>query len=165
MINIARIPHLPQIDTIYNQAVRDGLRTAHRQPLSREERLAWFEKHDPATHPIFVYLNGGNVLGWLSVSPYREGRESLNEVADISYYVDYNHHNKGIATRLMDRALTFCSDAPFRLLVAMLVSGNAESIAVLKKFGFAEWGRIPDAIHQGDTFRDHLYYGRKLTGD
>lgn len=165
MVEIAQTAHLSQIDAIYNQAVHDGLRTAHQNPLSREERHAWFKKHNPATHPIFVYLDDGNVLGWLSISPYRAGRESLNEVAEISYYVDYEHHNKGIATQLMDRAMAFCSDAPFRLLVAILVSGNTESIAVLKKYGFAEWGRIPDAIHHKNYFRDHLYYGRKLTGD
>ncbi|NGP76838.1 N-acetyltransferase [Balneolaceae bacterium YR4-1] len=157
MITRAQKEHLPEINDIYNQAINDGLRTAHLSPISEQERLEWFEHHDNEQFPIFVWLDNDTVLGWLSVSPYRSGRDALSEVAEISYYVDYNRHGEGIASELMKHAIAFCSRASYRILVAILISGNEESIGLLHKFGFEESGRIKRAIHYKDIYRDHLY--------
>ena len=157
MITKAQEKHLQQIDAIYNQAVRDGLRTAHTQPLSREEREAWFRRHDNELYPIFVWLEDQSVKGWLSVSPYRSGRDALDEVVEISYYVDYGNHGKGIASELMRYGIAYCKKNKFRILVAILISGNDESVGLLKKFGFKESGRIQRAVHYKDIYRDHVY--------
>lgn len=157
MIARAQKEHLPEINDIYNQAINDGLRTAHLSPISEQERLEWFEHHDNEQFPIFVWLDNDTVLGWLSVSPYRSGRDALSEVAEISYYVDYNRHGEGIASELMKHAIAYCSRASYRILVAILISGNEESIGLLHKFGFEESGRIKRAIHYKDIYRDHLY--------
>lgn len=162
MITFAKPQHLQKINDIYNQAVEDGLRTAHTTPVSIQERKNWFERHPAEQHPVFVYTDDRKVSGWISVSPYRSGREALNEVVEISYYVDYNSHGQGIATALMNHALQFCRNSGYRIAVAILVSDNKSSIALLEKFGFAEGGRIPDAIHYQNEFRDHLYMYKKL---
>lgn len=163
MIRFAKEAHLRDIDRIYNQAIDDGLKTAHLQPLNAGERRNWFNNHNASTFPIFVFTEGGQTLGWLSLSPYRSGRGALSEVAEVSYYVDYEHHGKGIASQLMSSAIRFCANSPLRLLVAILISENDQSLALLKKFDFEEWGRIPDGIHYEDTFADHIYWGKRLS--
>jgi RimJ/RimL family protein N-acetyltransferase len=45
----------------------------------------------------------------------------------------------------------------------VLISQNKSSLALLNKFGFIEGGRIPDAIHHENSYRDHLYYYKKLS--
>jgi len=157
LITRARVEHLSQIDDIYNQAVNDGLRTAHLSPLSEKERNEWFKRHDNELFPVFVWLENEAVKGWLSVSPYRSGRDALSEVAEISYYVDYREHGRGIASELMHYGIEYCKKAPFRILVAILISGNEESIGLLNKFGFKESGRIKKAVHYNDLYRDHVY--------
>lgn len=165
MITFAKPQYLQKINDIYNQAVKDGLRTAHTTPLSVDERKVWFERHPPEKYPVFVYMNNESVLGWISVSPYRSGRDALAEVVEISYYVDYNSHGQGVATALMNHALQFCRNTGYRMAVAILISGNNSSIALLEKFGFTEGGRIPSAIHYQNEFRDHLYMYKKLMQD
>lgn len=162
MITLAKPKHLQKINEIYNQAVKDGLRTAHTAPVSLDKRKNWFERHSREQYPIWVYKDDEDVLGWISVSPYRSGREALNEVVEVSYYVDYNSHGQGIATTLMEHAVQFCRDSGYRIAVAILISDNKSSIALVEKFGFAEGGRIPDAIHYQNEFRDHLYMYKKL---
>ncbi len=162
MISRAKPEHLKSINNIYNQAVRDGLRTAHTEPVSLNKRRQWLNNHPKDTHPVFVYLDNDTVLGWLSISPYRAERQALNEVVEISYYVDYDHHNRGVASELMKYGLTFCKVANYRIAVAILVSGNKPSVALLKKFGFSESGRIPDALHFDGEYRDHLYMSKRL---
>lgn len=162
MIVHAKPEHLQSINDIYNQAVNEGLRTAHTNPISLAERKTWFQHHSRERFPIFVYLEKSSVLGWISVSPYRSGREALDEVIEVSYYVDYEHHGQKIATKLMQYAVDFCRQKKFRILVAILISGNEPSIKLLEKFNFCEGGRIPDAIHYKKVFRDHLYMYKKL---
>lgn len=162
MITTATSQHLQDINNIYNKAVKDGLRTAHTEPVSLEERKNWYQKHDSAQYPIFVYLENNKLKGWLSISPYREGRQALNEVVVISYYVDYEHHGQGIASALMEHALNFCKAKNFRLALAILIDGNEPSIKLLEKFHFEECGRIPNGIHYDDIYRNHLYYCKSV---
>ncbi|HEX6981894.1 MAG TPA: GNAT family N-acetyltransferase [Balneolaceae bacterium] len=162
MITKARLEYLPAINEIYNQAVAEGLKTAHTNPTSLEERRDWFKKYPCDRYPVFVYLTDQKPAGWLSVSPYRFGREALDTVVEVSYYIDYNHHGKGIASQLMDHAIDFCSQSKYRILVAILISGNEPSIGLLKKFGFQEGGRIPGAIQYQGEVRDHLYMYKLL---
>lgn len=162
MIKQARPKDLQSINDIYNQAVKDGLRTAHSKPISLTERQGWFKDHSENSFPVFIYEKDNQILGWISISPYRSDRQALDEVVEVSYYVDYEHHGQGIATKLMQHAIQYCTDANYRILVAILVSSNEPSIGLLQKFGFKEGGRIPDAIHYENTFRDHLYMYKRL---
>lgn len=161
MIITGQSDHLPAINNIYNQAVAEGLRTAHTQPTSLEKRKEWFNDHDNR-HPVFVYLLNDLVTGWLSVSDYRSGRGALGEVVEISYYVDYDHHGKGIGTALLEHAITFCKEEDYRILISLLISDNVASIKLLEKFGFRIMGSIPAAIHYNGEFRDHLFMGLQL---
>ncbi len=162
MIRLASSNHLEPINKIYNQAVQDGLRTAHTDPIPLAERKLWFQDHSRDNYPIFVAEQNGTVVGWISVSPYRSDRQALNEVVEVSYYVDYDHHGTGIGTALMNHAIKFCKRKNYRLIVAILVSQNEPSLALLNKFGFHEGGRIPNAIRYGDEYRDHLYMYKEL---
>ncbi|WP_440998626.1 N-acetyltransferase family protein [Fodinibius sp. SL11] len=162
MITRAEPEHLKAINDIYNQAVAEGFRTAHTHPVSLKQRKQWFNRHPKNTYPVFVYLDDNELLGWLSVSKYSKNRAALSEVIEVSYYVDYNHQNQGIATQLMEHALQFCKQSDYRIAVAILVSDNEASIALLNKFGFSEAGRIPDALNFNDKYRDHLYMYKKL---
>lgn len=162
MIVRARSKHLEDINRIYNQAIEDGFRTAHLKPLTVEERQSWFEAHQEDSFPIFVCIEYDAVLGWLSISPYRSGRGALGEVAEVSYYVDYDHHGNGVASKLMSHAIACCRKLPFRILVAILVSDNSESIGLLHKFDFEEAGRVKDAFSYKGELRDHLYMSLKI---
>ncbi|MGD8427192.1 MAG: GNAT family N-acetyltransferase [Balneolaceae bacterium] len=163
MITFAKKHHLQAINDIYNQAVEDGFRTAHTCPISMSERKSWFYHHTEKRYPVFVFIEDERVVGWLSISSYRSDRQALDEVVEVSYYVDYHHHGKGIATRLMQHAIDFCDDAGYRIMVAILVSDNKPSFSFLKKFDFREGGRIPNAIHYHNEFRDHLYMFKNLS--
>ena len=162
MITHARSKHLPAINNVYNQAVAEGLRTAHTNPTSLDERRTWFKKHSSDCYPVFVYLDDDSVVGWLSVSTYSKDRQALNEVVEISYYVDFDYRGQGIASALMEHGLQFCRESGYRIAVAILVSKNQPSISLLEKFGFSEAGRIPDGLNFNGEFCDHLYMYRKL---
>jgi len=153
---------LPDINKIYNQAVKQRFCTAHLKPVGMKERKEWFDAHDPADFPVFVHVDGEMLTGWVSLGPYREDRQALAHVAEVSYYVDENERGKGIGSLLMRHALNLASDYGFSILIAILLNRNPASIGLLHKFGFEEWGRMPGIARIDDKEADHLYYGLKL---
>ena len=161
-IRKATIEDLKAINTIYNQAVAMKFCTAHLEPVGFEERVAWFFNHAQDQYPIFVVENDEQLTGWLSLSPYREKRQALSHVAEISYYVHNNFKGEGVGSRLMSFALAQAPEYGFSILIAILLGRNPASIALLKKFGFEEWGSMPGIARIGDENADHLYYGLKL---
>jgi len=161
-IRLAQREDLPAINSIYNQAVRQRYCTAHLEPVSMEWRGQWYDKHDPDHHPVFVADSGNRVLAWISLGAYRSGRQALAHVAEVSYYVDEHERGKGIGTHLMEHAIKVAPDYDFTVLIAILLNKNPASIALLRRYGFSEWGAMPGiAIIEGQT-ADHIYYGLKI---
>lgn len=150
------------INEIYNQAVRQRFCTAHLKEVGMQEREHWFIAHDPTEFPVFVTLDGEKVVGWVSLGPYREDRQALAHVAEVSYYVHEKERGKGVGGSLLGYALNVSPEYGFSVLIAILLDRNPASIALLLKFGFEEWGRMPGIARIEDQLADHLYYGLRL---
>ena len=165
VIRLAIADDLPAIDRIYNQAVEKGFCTAHTRPMSRQERMDWFARHPGEEYPVYVYEDQGQVAGWLSLSAYRPGREALDEVAELSFYVDFDHHGRGIASALTDHCLGHAAMLNKRVLFAIIIEGNEGSIRVLQKFGFERWGYLPEVIRYDGETRGQVYMGRVLSDE
>ncbi len=154
---------LEAINEIYNQAVSLKFSTAHTEAISMEERLAWFEDHDPDHFPVYVWEENGLVTGWISFSPYRKGRKALQSTAEISYYVDSGYHRRGIGSGLLEHAITMAPQLKFKTLIAILLEPNTASIALLKKFGFQLWGDMPAIAEIDGGKYNHQYFGLHIT--
>ncbi len=155
---------LPSINEIGNQAIRDRFRIAIKSERSLQQRRTWFESRDRNRYPVWICEHEDEILGWLSMEPYREGRELLDGTAVISYFVDYGHHGKGVGSALVEHLL---KNAPeqIRVVFAIIIDGNEGSIRLLKKFGFEQWARLPKVIAVDNTFRDQIYLGKVLRSE
>ena len=152
---------LPQLVEIYNQAIEQHC-TADTSPFTVEQRKDWFAEHTSKEYPLLVAKDGDSVLGYLTLSPYRFGRKALSNTLEISYFVHFEHHRKGVASKLIDNALSLCYTLQVKTLVAILIDSNQGSIGILNKYHFQEWGRLPDIVEFDNGTFDHLYYGLHL---
>lgn len=162
MVRIAIQSDLPAIVAIYNQAIAAGCQTAFTQQVTVEERRSWFAEHDPYHYPVFVFEQDGIVCGWLSVSPYRQGREALRTCVEISYFVDGANRKKGIGSELLSNAIVTCDQMGYKQLLAIIIGNNVASIRLMERFGFEKWGVLPGVYNYSGVICDHLYYGKTL---
>ena len=162
MIRLAHLDDLTSIVDIYNQSIPSQQATGDMQPLRVQDRLAWFEEHRPNQYPIFVAEVEGRVAGWCSLSPYRPGRAALRFTAEISYYIDYAYHHRGLATALVEHALDACPALHIRHVFAIVLEGNEGSLGLLKKMGFDQWGYLPRVADFDGREVGHLYYGKHV---
>lgn len=162
MIRLATPDDLQAIVSIYNEAVAARFATADLTPVSVDSKRDWFREHEPARYPIHVWEEAGGVSGWCSLSPYRRGRMALRFTAEISYYVRQDYRRQGIASRLIQHALTQGEALQCKNLFAIVLERNTSSRALLEKLGFERWGLLPCVADFDGEECGHVYYGRRL---
>ncbi|MCP4311808.1 MAG: N-acetyltransferase [Bacteroidetes bacterium] len=162
LIRLAQGEDLPAINEIYNQAVNERFCTAHLSPVDMDYTSDWFVSHSSDRFPVYVSVDLNKVTGWVSLGPYRSGRQALAHVGEVSYYVDRESRGKGTGSLLLQHALSTAPACGLSILVAILLSENPASIALLEKFGFSLWGSMPGIAKIGTEAADHLYMGLKL---
>ena len=70
----ATLEDLASIVEIYNSTIPSRIVSADTEPVTVEQRLSWFHEHDPSRRPIRVAEADGEVVGWLSLSDFYDGR-------------------------------------------------------------------------------------------
>ena len=159
MIRKALITDLPAIVDIYNQAIISRCCTGDTFCFSADERLPWFMEHNTPRTPVFVFEMEQRVIAYCSISPYRPGRKAFENIGEISYYVDFNYHKKGVGSQLLKHLLMEAAITDYSHLLAILLECNIGSISLLEKFGFKKWGALPNIAHIDNNYYSHLYYG------
>lgn len=151
---------ISSVSEIYSHAVTNR-HTAHLIPPSIDYWEQWISSH-MERFPAFTLLNRDVVAGFGSLSPYREGRQALEEVAEISYYLHPDHQRIGGGTYLITEMLQQASQIGFRHLLAILPGWNTGSMRLLENAKFEKWGELPGIARFGSQFTSHIYYGRHL---
>ncbi|MGB1248827.1 MAG: GNAT family N-acetyltransferase [Chitinophagales bacterium] len=161
-IRPATIADLPKLVKIYNSAIESRQSTGDLIPFTVEERKEWLAKFDSNSYPIYVGEIEEIVVGYVSLSPYRKGRQAMRKIAEISFYLDNDYLNQGIGSKLTDFMIANCQRIGIEVLIAILLDCNTASVALLEKFGFKKWGHFPPVIDFGNAKYGQMYYGREL---
>lgn len=162
IIRKAKAEDLEAIVRIYNQAIEARKFTADIEKIEISSRMRWFKEHCEDKYPIFVSEIDGKVCGWISLSPYRSGREALRFTAEVSYYVDFDYQKRGIGTKLLGYVIKECSQYKIKTIFAIVLEWNSVSIHLLKKFNFKKWGFLPRIADFDGEECGHVYYGLRI---
>jgi len=161
-IRFANIADLPSLVNVYNQAIRAKNATGDTEEFEVNDRVKWFEKFDLNEYPLYIAEVEGRIVGYCSLSPYRPGRIAMSSIAEISYYLDFSMHGKGIGTALLTYAIADCERIQKKCLLAIILDINHQSIGILQKLKFAKWGHFPDIININGRKCSQQIYGLKL---
>jgi L-amino acid N-acyltransferase YncA len=162
IIRIASEDDLPAIVDIYNQAIALRSVTADLTPVSVESRKIWLREHTPVKYPVFVAENKSVVTGWCSLSPYRPGRLALRHTAEISFFIHEDFRKKGVGTSLVAHTIRHCPHLEIKTIFAIVLDINTASVGFLNKFGFEQWGHMPNVADFDGRECGHLYYGLRV---
>jgi L-amino acid N-acyltransferase YncA len=161
MIRNATLADIESIAAIYNEAILEGGLTGDLEPVSSENRRAWYSDHQ-APYAIFVTVLDGSVVGYAAISPYRKGRGAFNETCEISYYLFRRHRGGGFGKALINHAIEYARQSGFRIVLAFILECNQRSIELLMGLDFSIRGRLPNAANINQEHVDHIYLARNL---
>lgn len=152
------------ITDIYNASVIAGGSSADTTPRTFEQRRAWIEAHQPPYAVFVVEAESTDessvcpiiAFGALSVFYARAGYDG---VTDLAYYIAPEWQGKGVGTFLLGALLDECRKRHMRKACGIIFADNAGSIALMHKFGFTQFGLMPDAATDSTgTMRDMSYW-------
>lgn len=144
---------VPQLRTIYNYEVKNGVATLDVEARSLEDRMAWYKEHKTPTHPLIIAEVDGIIYGYACLSPYRS-KDAFETTVELSVYVHPDKRGLGVATALMQSILRIArSREGIHNIVSVITSGNDISTHLHERFGFTFAGSIP---HVAQKFGDFL---------
>jgi L-amino acid N-acyltransferase len=126
------------IRAIYNREVLESTVTFDLVPRTHSDQLAWIDAHSGG-HPALVAVDGGEIVGFASVSPYRS-RPAYATTVEDSVYVRHDQQGRGVGGALLEALLERTREYGFHSMIARIVGGHAASIALHKRCGFDEIG-------------------------
>jgi len=134
-IRLAERRDAAAIRAIYNPEVTDTTVTFDLVPRTLDEQVAWIDEHSGG-HPAVVVVDADDtVLGFGSLSPYRD-RPAYATAVEDSVYVDREHRGQGLGRLVLAELVRLGRDHGFHSVIARIVGGHEASIALHQACGF-----------------------------
>ncbi|MGE6630327.1 N-acetyltransferase family protein [Bacillus sp. NPDC077027] len=158
---IATEDDLKAIVDIYNSTIASREVTADTEPVTVEERRNWFLNHSDK-RPLYVKTDdNGTIYGWLSFETFY-GRPAYNGTVEISIYLNQDYRGQGIGSLFLKEALELAPSLNIRTLLAFIFGHNKASIQLFKKYGFKQWGYLPQVAKMDGNKYDLAILGKEL---
>jgi phosphinothricin acetyltransferase len=120
---------------IYNAEVAGSTVTFDLVPRSLEDQVAWIEEHSGG-HPAIVAVDDtGVIVGFGSLSPYKERPAYFTTVED-SVYVREDRRGTGVGRRLLAELVRLAQQYGYHSVIARIVGGHDASISLHRRCGF-----------------------------
>ncbi|QKW22868.1 N-acetyltransferase family protein [Kitasatospora sp. NA04385] len=106
--------------------------------------------------PFLVAEVSGRIVGYAYAGPWRP-KPAYRHTAEHSVYLDPRHTARGHGTALLEALVAACARTDLRQLVAVIASpGNDASVALHRRLGFTEAGRLAAVGHKHGRWIDTL---------
>ena len=151
-IRLAKVDDLPAINDIYNYYVPRSTCTYQLEPEPVEGRRAWFEAHPPDKYPVTVAEDAGEILGWGSLSRFRD-RAAYAPSVEASVYIRHDMHRRGIGRALLEDLIQRARANGFHTLVGGASADQTASIALQESLGFQHVAHFKEV---GEKFGQRL---------
>jgi L-amino acid N-acyltransferase YncA len=133
-IRLAEVGDAEAIRAIYNHEVLRSTVTFDLRPRSLEEQEQWLVARSGA-HAVIVAVDGDEVVGFGSLSPFRE-RPAYSTSVEDSIYVRGDQRGTGVGRALLEELIKLATQHGFHTVLARIVGGHEASIALHEAVGF-----------------------------
>ena len=117
------------IRAIYNLEVAESTVTFDLVPRTLDEQVDWIDAHSGAHPAVVAADDSGEVVGFGSLSPFKE-RPAYSPTVEDSVYVRRDRRGRGVGRLLLDELLRLAVDHGFHSVMARIVGNHEASIAL-----------------------------------
>lgn len=157
---LATMDDLPAINVIYNHYVTHSTCTYQTEPTTAVERAEWFAAHG-AEHPVIVAVEGGEVIGWGSLSRFHVRAAYRHSVED-SVYVRHDALGKGLGSLLLGELVRMAGEIGHHTVLGGISADQEASIALHAKFGFEKVSHLKEVGFKYGRWLDVVWMQRML---
>jgi phosphinothricin acetyltransferase len=135
VVRPATLDDAEAIMAIYNVEVEQHLSTFDLVARTVDDQRAWLEQRSGAFTAVVAVVDG-DVVGFASLSPYKE-RAAYRTTVEDSVYVSRQHPRLGIGRTLMEHLIGIARDSGFHSVIARIEASGTASRALHEACGFA----------------------------
>lgn len=161
-MKLAQAADLEEIMAIYNASLPEGECAPNFTTLVKGHQTTWFDGHQQAHYPLYAYYNDdGKMVAWASFSvEHPANMDRLS--AEVSIYLAPNVQNQGLGSEILAFMLNMAPILGIQNVLAIVFASNLPSIHLFKKYGFEQWGFLPQVsdLHHAKT--DVLILGKAV---
>jgi ribosomal protein S18 acetylase RimI-like enzyme len=123
-----------------------------------EETREFWDKLITQDAPAFFALDANQVVGWIDIKFFDQ--EGIQHRGTLGMGIEQEYRGQGIGSRLMQAALVKAKQCGLMRVDLIVYCANAAAIALYRKFGFVEEGRMIKGRYLDGRFDDIIQMGR-----
>lgn len=154
---------LSALRDIFNDAVLNTTAIWMDNVVDLANRQAWFAARAQQGYPILVAENAdGEVVGYASFGDWRPF-DGFCHTVEHSVYIRADQRGKGLGPQLLTALIERAKACDKHVMVAAIESGNAASIGLHQRLGFAITGQMPQVGRKFGRWLDLTFMQLLLT--
>jgi L-amino acid N-acyltransferase len=154
---------LEGITAIYNDVIASSTAVFRDDPVTVDERRAWLRERHARGFPVLVAREGGRVNGFGSFGDFRPW-PGYRTTVEHTVHVGPDHRRRGIGGRLVAALIHEARARDLHAMIAGVVSTNEASLALHRRLGFTEVGRLPEVARKFDEWLELVLLQLVLDG-
>ncbi len=143
---------------IYRYYVLNSVWNLDLKPDSREAFLKSIQ--DNPDFPFLVAVVDDQVIGYATAHHYRP-KDGYQHAAELTLYFREGPHF-GLASQIADALSSVLKRQNVRLEIGCITASNERSVAMNRRRGFEEYGRLKEAAWKNGAYHDVLWMKRSL---
>ncbi len=134
--------HAPEILAIFNDAILHTTALYEYEPRTPQFMASWFETKERANLPVLgAFAPDGRLAGFATYGDFRT-LPAYHHTVEHSVYVHPSHRGHGLARALLHELIATARAREVHVLVGVIDSSNAASIALHRSLGFTQAGTL-----------------------
>ena len=149
------------IADIYAHHVRSGTASFDTEPRTTLQTELKIAEILAKGWPFLVAERNDRVMGYAYITAFRD-RPAYGFTCEDSIYVDPEYVGQGVGVQLMRVLMAQASACGFRQMIAVIGGGEPASIALHRKMGFTQAGRMRNIGRKFGRWLDTVYMQAEL---
>jgi phosphinothricin acetyltransferase len=138
-VRTATVDDAEAIRAIYNPEVLESTVTFDLVPRTLDQQRSWLQARSGAHAVLVAEDDAGEVVGFASLSPYKD-RPAYSTTVEDSVYVRRDQQGRGVGRLLLSELLSVATLHGFHAVMARIVGGHDASIRLHASLGFEPVG-------------------------
>ena len=146
---------------IYNEVVAHSTAVFSCLPVSVEERRHWWQARTAQGYPVLVAHDAHGVAGFGTFGDFRPW-PGYRFTVEHTLHVRADARGRGLGTQMLQALVQRARALGKHVMVAGVDAGNAASIRLHERCGFAQAGRLREVGYKFDRWLDLVFLQRAL---
>ncbi|MDH2433082.1 GNAT family N-acetyltransferase [Pokkaliibacter sp. MBI-7] len=162
LIRAATHADLPAILAIYNDVIATSTAVYALEPVSLEDRTAWYEGRLAQGYPVLVAEDQGEVVGFSSFGEWRGAWHGFRFTVEHSVHVRADQRGKGVGAQLVEALFPLALALGKHVIIGGIDAENAGSVRFHERLGFQTVAHFSEVGHKFGRWLDLVFMQRFL---